>query len=433
MLTNSPDSPRKLNVELTTLCNLNCSMCVKQSPGWDCPDDLMPRQTFQSLAPLFKSLDTLNLNGVGESLMHPELPAFIAFARARVPQTCVIGFQSNGMLLTPSLARELSQAGLDRICFSVDSPDAEQLRRYRAGAELGTVGEAFTMMRKAAGRPSARPLSLGAETVVNSQNHSRLPDMISWCADHGAQFVIVSNVLPYSAGDAAHSLFEAVSQRCLDFYEEWAKVFRAEGMNISDSYRAYYTVFRTSGQKKQVEIMLAMLDEARRRNLEFSLPGVMQVDFARMERARESFARCAEIAASLGVRLELPELTAREPRQCHFVQSPSLFVAADGTLTPCYYLWHSYSTWQAGTEVRVRQRAFGKVPEDNPLAAWNSEEFVRFREEAAQEEYARCGDCSVTPCDYVQGIPAPFSKDCYGVAVPCGICPWSGGGFSCLR
>jgi putative metalloenzyme radical SAM/SPASM domain maturase len=433
MLTNRPDSPRKLYVELTTLCNLNCSMCVKQSPGWDCPDEVMSRQTFQSLAPLLGSLDTLNLNGVGESLMHPELPSFIEFARTRVPQTCAIGFQSNGMLLTPSLAREITQAGLDRICFSVDSPDDEQLRRYRAGAELSTVGGAFAMMREAAGVPHARPLSLGAETVVNSQNHALLPDMISWCADHGAQFVIVSNVLPYNAADAAHSLFEAVSQRCIDFYKEWENVFKAAGMNIRDSYRAYYTVFRTADQKRQVEIMLAMLDDARRRNLEFSLPGVMQVDFARLERVRDSFARSAEIAADLGVHLELPELTAREPRQCPFVQSPSLFVAFNGTLTPCYYLWHRYSTWQGRTEVRVRQHSFGKVPQDDPLAVWNSSKFVDFREEALREEYARCGDCSVTPCDYVQGIPAPFSKDCYGAAVPCGVCPWSGGGFSCLR
>lgn len=425
--------PRKLYVELTTLCNLNCAMCVKQSAGWNCPDDFMSQQVFHSLTPLFERLESLNLNGVGESLMHPDLPAFIAFARARVPQTCVIGFQSNGMLLTTSLARQITQAGLDRVCFSVDSPDAEQLRRFRAGAELDSVGQAFAMMRKAAEEPLSRPVSLGAQTVVNAHNHALLPDMISWCADHGAQFIIVSNVLPYDARDAAPSLFEAVSQRCLDFYAQWEKVFEAEGMSIHDSYRAYYTVFRTPEQTRVVELMLAMLDEARSRNLEFSLPEVMRVDFDRLERARQSFARSAEIAANLGLRLELPELTAREPRRCPFVQSPSLFVASDGALTPCYYLWHSYSTWQGGTEVRVRQQAFGRVPQDDPLAVWNSEKFVRFRAQAVLEEYARCGDCSVTPCDYVQGVLAPFSKDCYGIEVPCGICPWSGGGFSCLR
>jgi hypothetical protein len=50
-----------------------------------------------------------------------------------------------------------------------------------------------------------------------------------------------------------------------------------------------------------------------------------------------------------------------------------------------------------------------------------------------REEYARCGDCGVAPCDYVQGLLEPFAKDCYGAVVPCGICPWSGGGFACLQ
>ncbi|PKN31487.1 MAG: radical SAM protein, partial [Deltaproteobacteria bacterium HGW-Deltaproteobacteria-20] len=203
---NPPLFPRKLYVEPATLCNLGCAMCVKHSAGWDCEDALMARRTFEALAPLFPHLDTLNLNGIGESLMHPELAAFIAFARAGVPDDCVIGFQSNGMLLTRALAGEFMDAGLDRICFSVDSPDADQLERFRAGSELGQVGQAFDLMRGAASRPGARPLSLGAETVISVQNYASLPDMVSWCADRGVDFVIVSHVLPYNASDAPQSL-----------------------------------------------------------------------------------------------------------------------------------------------------------------------------------------------------------------------------------
>jgi putative metalloenzyme radical SAM/SPASM domain maturase len=425
--------PRKLYVEITTLCNLNCAMCVKQSPGWDCEDGLIDRSTFESLSPVFPALDTLILNGIGESLLHPELSSFIAFARNHVPETCVIGFQSNGMLLTSSIAAELMDAGLDRISFSVDSPDAEQLKLFRSGAELSTVAQSFAIMREAAKRPGARSLSLGAETVINAHNYHSLPEMVSWCADQGAGFLIVSNVLSYNSSDVSQSLYVHASQPSLDFYAEWKKNFVAEGIDILRSYQAYYTVFRTPEQKKQVELMLAMLEDARKRNLQFSLPDVMQVDFERLERVRETFARSAEVARKNGIQLNLPTLAGSEPRQCPFVQVPSLFVAHDGTITPCYYLWHSYSNWQGNAEIRVRQRAFGRTPKDDPLAVWNSEEFATFRAEASRGEYARCGDCSVSPCDYVQGIPAPFAKDCYGAVVPCGICPWSGGGFACLQ
>jgi len=425
--------PRKLYVELATLCNLGCAMCVKHSTGWDCEDALMSRQTFEALAPVFPYVDTLNLNGVGESLLHPELSSFIAFARARVSQDCVIGFQSNGMLLTPTLARELVDAGLDRICFSVDSPDAAQLERFRAGAELGQVGQAFALMRAAAARPGMRALSLGAQTVVHAQNYASLPDMVSWCAEHGAEFVIVSHVLPYNAVDAAQSLYVPVSQRCLDFYREWEKVFHAEGLDVSHSYTAFYAVFRTPEQQRLVDLILAMKEDAQKRGLQFSLPNAMRVDFERLERVRESFDRSLDVAKARGIRLDLPEVAAREPRECAFVQNPSLFVAYDGALTPCYYLWHSYSAWLLGAEIRVSQRVFGRVPQDDPLQIWNSEAFTCFRDEALQEDYARCADCSVAPCDHVQGFPRPFERDCYGVSVPCGSCPWSGGGFACLR
>ena len=428
-----PSVPSKLYVELATLCNLRCAMCVKHSAGWDCPDALMERRTFEALDPVFGHLDTLNLNGVGESMLHPELSALIAHARARVPEECVVGFQSNGMLLTPDLADRLTGAGLDRICFSVDSPDPDLLGRFRAGSELGRVARAFDLMRDASLRADARPLQLGAQTVVNAQTYTALPRMVSWCAERGVEFLIVSHVLPYNEEDAARSLYVPVSQRCLDFYAEWKKVFEAEGLDVSHSYQAFYAVFRTQEQQRQVDIILAMQEEARRRDLQFSLPNVMSVDIARMELVRESFALALETAGECGMRLDLPELAAREPRECPFVSEPSLFVACDGTLAPCYFLWHSYTAWPSGREVRVRQRAFGRVPQDDPLAVWRSEAFERFRAEARLEAFARCGDCSVAPCDHVQGMPEPFERDCYGQIVPCGICPWSGGGFACLQ
>lgn len=425
--------PRKLYVELATRCNLNCAMCVKHSAGWNCSDALMERQTFEALMPVLEGLDVLNLNGVGESLLHPELPDCIAAARGRVPEGCCIGFQSNGMLLTPVLAERLVDAGLDRICFSVDSPDAAQLPLLRSGAVLETVARAFALMRQAAQRPGARSLSLGAETVLSDRNFEALPDMVDWCAAQGAGHLIVSHVLPYNAGDAARSLYVPVSQRCLELFCHWEQVFRAEGYDIRQARVAYLSVFNAAKNRRQIELMQAMMAEVSRSGLQFSLSRILSVDFGRLEHVRDVLARAAERAQELGIGLELPETAAREPRRCAFVSDPGMFVACDGTITPCYYLWHSYSSWLGGEEIPVVQGGFGRVPDDDPVAVWNAPDFVRFRSEAAGEEYARCGDCGVTPCDYLLGFAEPLARDCYGAVVPCGSCPWSGGGFLCMR
>lgn len=425
--------PRKLYVELATVCNLHCAMCVKHSAGWTCPDTLMDVETYRSLAPLFPHLTTLVLNGIGESLLHPDLPELLAFARERTPLDCCIGLQSNGMLLTPGLAARLADAGLDRICFSVDSSDPSEMARLRAGAELGRVGGAFGVMAAAASRPGIRDVEVGAETVVSTRNIAALPETVAWCAEQGARFVLVSHVLPYHRSVTSLSLYTPVSSRCVAFCREWAAVLTSEGIDLRRAYDAFYAVFRTPSQQRQVEAMLAMVEEARTQDLQFSLPKVLQVDPDRLERVREIFGQAETVAVRRGIRLDLPAQTAREPRRCPFVEEPSLFVASDGALAPCYYLWHDYAHWLTGAEIRVRQRVFGRLPEDDPHAVWNAEDFQRFRREARAEEYARCADCSVVPCDFVQGYPHPFERDCYGQTVPCGSCPWSGGGFACMQ
>lgn len=406
-------------------------MCVKHSLGWDCADGLMSRNTFEALDPFFPHLDSLVLNGVGESLLHPDLPEFVALARSRVPAECVIGFQSNGMLLEKPLADRLVQSGLNRICFSVDSPDPLQMADLRAGSTLDQVGQAFSLMTKAGSQ--APGFEIGAQIVVSPQNLAHLPDLLRWCAGRGASFVIVSHVLPYAQADAARSLHIMVAERNLALYRLWRQRFQAEGLDLSRFTQAFYAFVRTSEQQRLVDGVTAMLIEAREKGFEFSLPNILQVDLERMQQVRDVFAHCDTLAHDLGLRLELPTLAAREPRRCPFVRDPSLFVATDGALTPCYFLWHSYSCWPGGGQVRVQQRSFGQAGRDDVIQVWNSADFKAFRTHAKAELFPRCGDCSLTPCDFVQGFPEPFSRDCYDTPVPCGVCPWSGGGFSCLR
>lgn len=423
--------PRKLYVELATHCNLGCAMCVKHSLGWDCADGFMEPATFESLVPFFPRLDTLNLNGVGESLLHPELPDFIALARTQVPESCRIGFQTNGMLLDAPLAERLVQSGLNRICFSVDSPDPRQMSDLRTGSTLDQVGQAFALMARAGSGVGG--FEIGAQTVVSPSNVSLLPEMIRWSADHGAGFVLVSHILPYTRDDAARSLHVMVAERNLRLYRSWQQRFQAQGLDLSQFTQAFYAFVRTPAQQRLVDGVLSMLAEAREQGYEFSLPNVLQVDLERMRRVRDIFHVCDQLARDLGVRLELPTMAAREPRRCAFVAEPSLFVACDGAMTPCYFLWHSYTCWPGGEQVRVRQKSFGRAGRDDVLQVWNSPEFAAFRAHARTELFPRCGDCSLTPCDFVQGYPEPFTRDCYDIPVPCGVCPWSGGGFICLQ
>src|SRR5512135_2406809 len=113
--------PSKLFVEVTTGCNLQCGMCVKQNGMGGISEGIMSTETFERLAPAFPHLDSLVLNGIGEPLLHPHLEMIISRARSLLPENAWVGFQSNGMALSDDRAASLVDAGLDRICISLDA------------------------------------------------------------------------------------------------------------------------------------------------------------------------------------------------------------------------------------------------------------------------------------------------------------------------
>ncbi|MRR35078.1 radical SAM protein, partial [bacterium] len=123
--------PSKLFVEVTTHCNLGCAMCVKQTMHHGMTEGCMADETFSALAPAFPHLEALILNGIGEPLLHPQLESFIRRAKELLPPQGWVGFQSNGLLMNEGRAASLVEAGLERICISMDAASPETFRRLR--------------------------------------------------------------------------------------------------------------------------------------------------------------------------------------------------------------------------------------------------------------------------------------------------------------
>jgi molybdenum cofactor biosynthesis enzyme MoaA len=194
--------PSRLFVEVTTRCNLLCEMCVKQDGSGRIAEGDLPPQTFAALAPAFPHLESLVLNGIGEPLLHPRLEEFVARARALLPERATIGFQSNGMLLTEPRARALLDAGLDRICLSLDAVSRDGFRALRCGGELQGVAPAFANLTRAQGGRAGRDLKIGIEFVLLRGNIAELPAAIRWAGAAGASFAIVTQLRRRKASQA---------------------------------------------------------------------------------------------------------------------------------------------------------------------------------------------------------------------------------------
>jgi putative metalloenzyme radical SAM/SPASM domain maturase len=427
------DVPARVVVEVTTRCNLGCPSCVKHTQGWDLPEAHMAPEVFAALRPVVAQCQSLVLSGIGEPLLHPRLVDWVAQAKAWNPRVRV-GFQSNGMLLTQELAQELVAAGVDQMAFSVDAQDDLALGALRPGATVQGIAQAFACLRAAAQR-RGRQVRLGAELVLSKKNLGLVVDAVDWCGRQGAHFVILSHLIPYRKEDAVQSLYTAISQRSLDFARAALAEFVDQGLNVRRLDQAYYHPFPGPKERQWVAAVRSMLAAAQKAGVEIPLGRVVRALEPEAVARRNAVVRVLEqvqqVAAGHGMALELPASTVQEPGACPFVATPTLAVAQDGALSPCHFVWHSAVVYPEGQPVAVARRILGRLPADDPVAVWNSPEAQRFRQQA-QGSFARCFDCNVVPCNFVDGSSEPFATDCYGAGVPCGVCPWVGGGFACL-
>lgn len=422
--------PSRLFVETTSRCNLNCFMCMKQTGGTSCADGDLTLETFAALEPLIPRLDALVLNGIGEPLLNLHLEKFVSRAKAILPSQGWVGFQSNGLLLTSLRAISLTNAGLDRICLSLDGVTPDTFRSVRAGGELAGLDHALGAMEKAkslCGRPE---LQVGVEFVVMRDNLRELPAALRWAAQRQASFAIVSHLLPYDEAHAGQCSYDLCTDEALTLFHIWQDKARVAGIEISRYFDLLWKYSRTPDEQRIVDFVTAMKAEAQSRGTTLDLKRLLSFDYGRHTELYDVFAEAREVAAEIGIELRLPELAPRQQHTCDFVRQGGAFVSWNGNVHPCYYLWHQCRSYAGGWLHPVQPRVFGNLAEKGLLEIWNSPEFRTYREHVLQANYPFCPGCPSAPCDYIQA--EPFSQDCYLNSEPCGACLWSSGQFQCL-
>ncbi len=426
------DYPSKLFVETTTRCNLGCAMCVKQTTGCGMAEGEMSAETFAALEAVFPHLEALILNGVGEPLLHPGLEGFIRRARCAMPAGGWIGFQSNGLLLTSQRAIALVEAGLDKVCISVDAASPETFCRVREGGELSAIGRAFGALAVAKEHCNRPEVAVGIEFVLMRNNLNELPGALRWAAENGASFAIVTHVLPYDEMHLSETAYGNCSDEALQLFKNCEEEARRQGLDIRDYFSARWKKFlRNPEEEKIVELVEAMKREAEKRGVFIDMKKLLGMDARLYASVSDVFAQARMVAAETGLDLRLPHVALQEQRRCAFAEEGSAFVSYEGNVSPCYFLWHRYLCYAGGWVQPVQPKVFGNVTERGILDIWNDPSFSLFRKNVLAYDYPVCSSCALAPCDYVQ--TDEFQQDCHIREVPCGACLWCMGVFQCLR
>jgi putative metalloenzyme radical SAM/SPASM domain maturase len=407
-------------------------MCVKHVAE-AAPDegDLSP-ELFERLGPALDGASTLVLSGIGEPLLHPALEDFIRFAKARMPRGSSVGFQSNGLLLDRPRAVSLLEAGLDRICLSVDSVTTDLFRSIRQGGEVGGVERAFRSLREAAERTGRRDLQVGIEFVAMRDNVWELPSVLEWAAERGATFALVTQVLPYDEQLVGQAAYDANTDVAVQFFKPWRQRAHEEGIDLDRYFEVLWKYTKTDAEQAIVAFMERIKADAHARDVFVNVQKILDRDPHWYREVEGIFRAAARTAARKGIDLRLPEVVPKGDRCCEFVENGGVFVTWEGKVHPCYFLWHRYRCFINGREKFVEPRTFGDLGERGVLEIWNDPAYRAFRENVTRYDYPFCSDCNLGKCcDYVQA--EEFEQDCYINAEPCGDCLWCKGVFQCLQ
>lgn len=368
----TPELLRKLYVEITTACNLNCGMCVRHVGH--IADASMSRATWRRLlrqARRIPSLATVQFGGFGEPTIHP---AFFDFLRDVKEAGLRAELVTNGTTLDRSFTGRLVEAQLDQLVVSFDGADGtaeEVLHPWQEGA----VPRNLQQLRHAKLRRGAADPEVAIEFVATRANIARLPQVKRLSQQLGFSRILVTNLIPYR-----QDLEEQV------LYRHWATAKRDAASSPVDPL-----------------VNLPRLDAG-------SEAGEA------VERLQRSGTRLQVLGNDFSI----------GGMHCRFVLEGCMAVGPDGSVSPCLPLLHTHRYYFQQEARQVRAYRLGNVQQQTLGELWEEAEYRAFRQRVANQAFAPCIDCG--GCE----LRLANEADCYGNGFPCcGACLWAAGVVQC--
>ncbi|BAL85708.1 hypothetical protein AMIS_4880 [Actinoplanes missouriensis 431] len=186
-----PPLPAHLQVEVTSACNLRCTMClVRYRPPVNKLAGAMPPELFHRLVEDVP-LRQVTLQGLGEPLLSPYLPEMI---EAAVRRRIRVGFNTNATLLNRRRAEELVASRVDWLHVSLDGATAESYEAIRDGARFDTVISNLAGLVRAKREAGSDTPWIRVVFVSMRDNVGELPELVRLLGRIGVDELRVQNL-----------------------------------------------------------------------------------------------------------------------------------------------------------------------------------------------------------------------------------------------
>jgi len=163
--------PRLVRFEVSNFCNLKCPMCPQPKKMKRAKKN-MEFEFYRKMIDFNSYIKEVELFNWGEPLMNPNIVKFVQYASDRKMLT---RFVTNGTLLNSNITRQLIEAGLDEIYFSLDNiyDGYEKIRKHSFEKVLENISEFIETARK-----SKRKIKIGINIVRSQYNATGIDQAI---------------------------------------------------------------------------------------------------------------------------------------------------------------------------------------------------------------------------------------------------------------
>jgi heme b synthase len=183
--------PRLVFWETTAACNLKCIHCRASAVDFRSPDDLSTAESFALLDSIASFAKPVIVLSGGEPLVREDIFDIASHGNSLGLRMVLA---TNGTLVTPEIAQEIKNSGIQRISVSIDGATADSHDRFRRQDGAFTASMVGIENIKAAGIPFQINVS------ITRHNLDEIPAIVDMAIGLGAVAVHIFLLVPTGCG-----------------------------------------------------------------------------------------------------------------------------------------------------------------------------------------------------------------------------------------
>jgi len=213
--------PFSAQIEVTTKCNLKCAMC--EHSHWTEKPANLSFESFKKIVDNNPFLLTLNLTGIGESLLNPEFFKMVEYAKSKY---VFVWFNDNMTLMDEEMSKKVIRSGVDVLAVSLDGATKETYEGIRQGACFEEVMRNLKGLVKMKMLKKSKAPKLFISFVVMPQNYKEMPGVARIAQSLGIENVAYVGALEFEQNKEMG--FKRIDLKDYEKYEAEALEIRAK-------------------------------------------------------------------------------------------------------------------------------------------------------------------------------------------------------------